>query len=327
MKRIRYCAIVCTGLLLAASCSIFRPRPSGPQEPPKPFSREEAMALAGETAIDAICWQKDGKNHVLALDKGLELRMLSADGKLEYTRSIPVYTLADETPLPSMLAPIEIIDTLGSRSYLHLEYLNGDSEYVEALYLPEEDIVNQVMFYGSPVQRSEGEAYRIEGTSPEFMEGLNPTFEVLWLTGRLKENPSLIEISKADLLTDNSIRWWLEKNPSAESGASRLYFGQLDPESSIVAAYKKARKEKGKSSSAALFDIRGYTVVVASNRATGDCSLVWCEPVCKNRKRDKFLNNIYFEGNGTTLVLYWYKGSTTFKYRISLASQTVSRSK
>ena len=184
------------------------------------------------------------------------------------------------------------------------------------LYLPEEDILHQAMFYGNPVGKDQ---QRIEGQSPEMMEGLQLTPETAWLVGRLKDNPSLIPISKADYLTDAAIRWWLERNPGAGSKSARISFGRLDPESSIVQAYSKQAKEKGKNCNAALFDIRGYTVVCVRSRIDGEYSLAWCEPV----NRSKRLNTIYFETDGTTLVLFYYKGKTTFKYRLSTASHTL----
>jgi hypothetical protein len=288
------------------------------------ISREQALDLAGE-CLDAIGWKKDGREHILALDKDFTLRILSPEGKEEATRIIPVYSMEDAAAPASLTIPMEIISPLGGRYYLHLAYLNGASEYVEMLYLPEEDILNQAIFYGNPLKLAAGEAYKIEGQSPESIEGLNPTAEVLWLLARFKENPGLVPISKADLLTDNAIKWWLERNPKAETSATRLAFGLLDPESSIVAAYKKARKEKGKNYNVALFDLRGYTIICAGSRTTGEYSLVWCEPVCKNRNRDKFLNTIYFEKDGNVLDLFYYKGKSTFKVRISMASQAVRR--
>lgn len=288
------------------------------------ISHEEALGIAGE-CLDAIGWRKDGVDHVLALYPGFVLRILSPKGVEEGFRDIPVHSLSD-SPAPSRLAqPLEVISPLGKRNYLHFAYLNGDSEYVEILYLPEEDIANQAIFYGNPITPAEGESYRIEGESPEWMEGLTLPAETYWLAARLRENPSLVPLAKADILTDASIRWWREKNPKAETSATRLTFGVLDPESSIVAAYKKSAKERGKSYNAALFDIRGYTVICAANKRTGEYTLVWCEPVCKNRGRDKFLNTIYFENDGNTLDLFYYKGKKTFKLRISMASQSLKR--
>ena len=287
------------------------------------ITHEEALEIAGG-CLDAIGWKKDNVEHILVLDPGLDMRILSPSGEYEEARSLPVYTLQDTPAQMTLAMPLEVISPLGGRNYLHFAYLHRSSEYVEILYLPEEDILNEVMFYGTPVRPADGEAYRIEGQSPEMMEGLSPSAEVMWLTGRLKENPSLVQLSRPDLLTDESIRWWLEKNPKALSSATKLNFGRLDPDSSIVEAYKKARKEKGKIGSAALFDIRGYTVICAL-KAGGEYTLVWCEPVCKNKKTDRLLNSIYFESDGTTLNLFYYKGNTTFKYRISLASQSIKR--
>lgn len=279
-------------------------------------SKEEALQKAG-TCLDAIGWKKDGTEHIIvinAVPQNLSLRILSPNGAPEATRTIPVYTLQD-APGPLELAlPLEVVSPVGPyRNYLHFAYRNGAEEYVEVLYLPEEDILHQALFYGNPVGKL------IEGQSPEMMEGLLLTPEVSWLVGRLKDNPSLVPISNADYLTDAAIRWWLEKNPGAGSRSTRISFGRLDPESSIVQAYSRAAKEKGKNCNAALFNIRGYTVICVRSRTDGEYSLAWCEP----ENRSKRLNTIYFETDGTTLVLYYYKGKTTFKYRLSTASHTL----
>ena len=280
------------------------------------LSKEDALGKAG-SALDAVGWKKDGKEHILALDGDLGLRILSPDGNLEDTRQIQVYTMEEAPEALSLVLPMEVISPVGARrNYVHFAYRNGKSEYVEVLYLPEEDILHQAIFYGTPVKDG-----GIEGQSPEMIEGLTLTPEVLWLVSRLKENPALVQISKADILTDESIRWWLSKNPKAQTSASKVSFGLLDPESSMVAAFKKASKERGKSYSAALFDIRGYTVICASK--SGEYSLIWAEPVCRNRKTDKYIRSIYFESDGTTLDLMYYKGSTTFKKKVSLASQSL----
>lgn len=299
------------------------------------ISKDEALkkanASVGSTSkcLDAIGWKKDGVEHILVLTvlqgavapTELTLRFLSPDGSPQNSRAIPVYTLQDPQKPFELALPLQVVSPLGPRrNYLHFGYYNGKEEYVEVLYLPEEDILHQAMFYGNPVGKDQ---QRIEGQSPEMMEGLQLTPETSWLVDRLKNNPSLIPISKADYLTDAAIRWWLEKNHGAGSKSTRISFGRLDPESSIVQAYSKQAKEKGKNCNAALFDIRGYTVVCVRSRTDGECSLAWCEPVCRNRNRDKLLNTIYFESDGVTLVLFYYKGKTTFKYRLSTASHTL----
>lgn len=280
------------------------------------LTQEQARGVAGD-ALDAVGWKKDGVEHVLALDKDFSLRVLTPDGTLEEMRSIPVYTMEETPPQPQLVGPLELIEPLGGhRYYLHFAYRGGETEYVEVLYLPAEDLAQQALFYGTPLPEG-----RIEGQSPEMMEGLMPSAEVAWLVGRLRENPALVPVAKADLLTDSAICWWLEKNPKARTTASRLSFGKLDPESSLVEACKKARKEKGKSYSVAQFDLRGYTVICAVKG--GEYSLIWAEPVCQNKKTDAYIRSLYFENDGTTLDVVYYKGKTTFKNKISLASQGV----
>ena len=281
------------------------------------LTQAEARSVAGD-ALDAVGWKKDGVEHVLALDKDLSLRVLTPDGTLEEMRSIPVYTMEETAPPLQFVGPLELIEPLGGhRYYLHFAYRGGDSEYVEVLYQPAEDLAHQALFYGTPLPEG-----RIEGQSPEMLEGVLPSSaEGAWLVGRLRENPALIPLSKADLLTDAAIRWWLEKNPKARTTASRLSFGKLDPESSLVEACRNARKEKGKSYSVAQFDIRGYTVICAVKG--GEYSLVWCEPVCQNKKTDAYIRSLFFENDGTTLDVVYYKGKTTFKNKISLASQGI----
>ena len=280
------------------------------------ISHESAMAVAGG-AMDATGWKKDGKEHVIALDPDMSIRILSPDGSLEDTRVLSVYTMEEAAWKPTLVQGLEVIRPLSpKRNYIHFAYRNGESEWVEALYIPEEDLLSQAIFYGNPM--SEG---RIEGQSPEMMEGVTSTAEIAWLAGRLRDNPLLVQISKADILTDQAIQWWLQKNPKAQTSASKLSFGILDEQSSMVEACKKARKEKGKGLSAAIFDIRGYTVVCTVSK--GEYKLIWCEPVCRNRKTDQYIRSMYFDNDGTTLNLFYYKGNTTFKKKISLPSQSL----
>lgn len=282
------------------------------------ISHETALNVAGK-ALDAIGWKKDGKEHILALEDDFSLRVLSPEGQLEERRFLHVYTMDGLTHVPVLVQSLEIITPFGKqRQLIHFAYRLGDSEFVEALYNPDEDLLSQAIFYGAPLPEG-----RIEGQSPEMMEGVVQTAEISYLAARLRENEALVPLSKADLLTDTAIQWWLTKNPQAETTATRLTFGQLDPESSLVEAFRKARKEKGKYANAAQFDLRGYTVICIQNRKDGNYTLVWCEPVCKNKKTDKYLDTFFFESDGTTLDLIYYKARTTFKIKISLPSQSV----
>ena len=283
---------------------------------------EEALGIAGGEALSALGWKKDGVEKVLALDPDLTLRVLSPDGTLLEKRSLPVYTMEEGASRIDLVIPMEMIAPLGgSQNYIHFGYRNGDREYVEALYLPAEDHIIQALVYGQPL----GEG-RIEGQCPEMLEGTIPPAEVAWLTNRFKENSALIPLSKADLLTDESIRWWLSKNPKADT-ASKLSFGRLDPDSSIAQACQAAKKEKGKNVSVAHFDIRGYTVICSVSHKGGEYTLVWCEPVCKDKKTDRYIRSMYFENDGITLDVVYYRARSTFKNKISLNTQSISHFK
>ena len=291
--------------------------------------REEALSKAGP-CLDAVGWMKDCKEHILALDEGLGIRILKPDGSPLAEHAIPVYTLADDLSSIRLVTPLEILNPNPGRFYAHFAYLNEspgirEKEYVEVLYSPESDIVYNAMFYGKSLPAKPGESFRIEGQSPENIEGLTLSPEVAWLLESMGANPSLVPVSKADILTDASIAWWREKNPGAETSAGKLTFGTLDPESSLVERYKKTSKERGKSWNAALFDCRGWTVIVAANKTSGNYALVWAEPVCRNRARDKYLNAVFFESDGITLDLVYYKAKKTLKIKVSMANGSVRR--
>jgi hypothetical protein len=303
-----------------------------------PLTREEALAALralAPAAADAVGYRRANRDYALGL--------AAADGALSLYRGVlgadGVWTLSD-TPAPerytldSKLAdcrldgPVELVEINGknllSFNYINSSENNKNIEYVASLYDPSEGSFTHAMFYGRDMTDKDG--LKIEGQCPEALSTL-ATPENAWLLNRINADPRLVPIAKADALTDDSIAWWLEKNPNAETNASRLNFGALDEESSLVAGFKRARardKDSSKSFTAAMMDIRDYTVIVAYSKTYKNYILVWCEPVCKNKNRDKLLNNIYFEDDAN-LALFYYKGKTTFKNRINLASRTIRR--
>lgn len=303
-----------------------------------PLSREEAVAAARAAVPavqDAAGWRRDNHDQILGLNISegkIHLSILSSDGSnwtLKEERTIVPYTLDSEMS-PSRLVGETAITTVGANKYLSFSYLNEasgsiDQEYVAVLYDPVNDNATNAMFYGrSLLTKPSDTEYRIEGRTPETLSAGGMTAEQVTLLSSFSANPCLVQIAHEDELTDESIKWWLEKNPTAQSSATRISFGSLDEESSLVAAYKKAKKENGTNFNAALFDIRGYTVVCAYSKPTKSYLLVWCEPVCKNKNRDQLLNTIYFE-NDNTLALYYYKGKTTYKWHLNLATKSLRK--
>ena len=201
-------------------------------------------------------------------------------------------------------------------------------EQVLCLYDWEADNLTVAMFYGRALSTASDGLPQIEGQCPESaMAGGLMLPEMMYLLNRIGSDSHFVPIARADALTDDSIEWWLTKNPTAQTKASKINFGALDAGSSLVEGFKNCRsrdKDSSKKFTAALFNIRDYTVIVAYSKTYGDYLLVWCEPVCVNKNRDQLLNTIYFEDDNT-LDLFYYKGKTTFKYRINLASKAIRR--
>ncbi len=303
-----------------------------------PLSKEEAMAAVralAPSAADAVGYRRANRNYALGLSaEGGALTLyrcaLGADGAwaLADTRSLERYNLDGKLADCKLDGPVELVEIDGKK-FLSFNYINTSDnskgiEYVVSLFNPADDSVTHSMFYGRDMSAKDG--LKIEGQCPEALSSLVLP-ENAWLLNRINSDPRFEQISKANALTDDSIAWWLEKNPEAETRASRLNFGALDEESSLVAGFKAARsrdKDSSRSFTAALFDIRDYTVIVAYSKTYKNYILVWCEPVCKNKNRDKLLNTIYFEDD-TSLALFYYKGKTTFKNRINLANRSIRR--
>ncbi len=303
-----------------------------------PLSKEEALAAVralAPSATDAVGYRRANRDYALGLSaEGGALTLyrcaLGADGAwaLADTRSLERYNLDGKLADCKLDGPVELVEIDGKK-FLSFNYINSSDnskgiEYVVSLFNPADDSVTHSMFYGRDMSAKDG--LKIEGQCPEALSSLVLP-ENAWLLNRINSDPRFEQISKANALTDDSIAWWLEKNPEAETRASRLNFGALDEESSLVAGFKTARsrdKDSSRSFTAALFDIRDYTVIVAYSKTYKNYILVWCEPVCKNKNRDKLLNTIYFEDD-TSLALFYYKGKTTFKNRINLANRSIRR--
>ncbi len=304
------------------------------------ISKEDANTIAkgvNPGAVDAVGYKHMGTDYVLALVmEGAETVAfkLKEDGEGAWTgeemKRFERYSLdsnLSETRLQGLMELVKI----NGRNLLYFNTLNYNEtvknlEYVSTLFDIENDTQANAMFYGKNMGKSLDE-FKIEGQCPEALGSGIMLPENAFLLNALNSNPALEQISKADALTDDSIAWWLSKNPTAETSATRLTFGALDEESSLVEGFKKCSsrdKDSSANFTAALFNIRDYTVIVAYSKTNKNYILLWCEPVCKNKNRDKLLNTIYFE-DANTLDLFYYKGKTTFKIRVNAATRAVRR--
>lgn len=218
-------------------------------------------------------------------------------------------------------------DTIGLVEMAGVKYLTysairqKDSQVQKSvnIFRPDQDNFQQLYFTGKRL--ADG---KIEGSSNETLaQGLEKP-EMRWAVAKLHSDSELVFISEADIMTDQAIEWWISKNPNALTGTSRITFGKIDAGSSLVEGYQKAKKENLDSYRAATFNIRGYTVVVSCKKSDGSYSLVWAEPIARNKNTDRYLNSIY-QASGNTLSMFYYKGKTTFKNNLNLANGSLQK--
>lgn len=220
------------------------------------------------------------------------------------------------------LTTTKIIEIKGGR-YVKFDYKNENNsseiEYITNLYSVDDNVIYTAMFSGKK-EHENGENF-LEGSCMDASQGgALSTPQMSYLIGFLGNKEYFRPFSKDKLMIDTAIEWWYDNNKAT---AKTLAFGVIPNDNPIVAAYKAAKyKEKDSRWDVAVFDIRENTVVVSYDRVERQYSLVWSEPIAKDKKRDQLLNSIYFERN-TALVLYYYKGNTTYKKRVNLASKAV----
>lgn len=236
---------------------------------------------------------------------------------------VVTYPCGEEFRLPLSGGP----ESISTREIAGAKYLSfsttrekeGQLQKSVILYHPDSEMMYNVSFEGK--KRRDGKIY---GQTDLSMQSENTLPQKVWADSILRATPGFVILSKEQLMSDQAIEWWNEKNPAALTKASKINFGSLPAECTLVQQYSKTKKESGQAFRAALFDTAEHTIIVAQNRSTGEYSLVWVEPKCKNTRTDRFLNSIYF-ASGSRLVLFYYKGSKTFKYTLSLASGQLQR--
>lgn len=242
----------------------------------------------------------------------------------------PTAALASEGASRQFVDSTAVFEIRGDR-YFMFNFLTSaaDSDkmsYTAATWSPAGDAYSEVVFEGHDIlQPGEGLPFHIEGRVNEnsIMNPGRP--EAKLMTAAMNENPCLKQIPAGDYLTDAAIDWWLEQNPGALSSATKLNFNILPDNSSLVEQFEAAGDKKSSSRyTAALFDIRGYSVIVVKQKADGNYVLAWAEPECEDHYRDRLLNSITFE-DANTLEMFYYHGNRHFDYKLNLTSKTVKR--
>ena len=239
-----------------------------------------------------------------------------APEKGEWKRtSTATYPYEDECGLPLAEAVDSArIFTIAGQKCLTARYSRNDGKHFQktaVAYSPADFSLISVTFNGT--LRRDGKIY---GNTNAAMSANQNSPRVAWGESVLKAENDFVFLSQEQIKSDQAIEWWLNKNAGLPS---KLTFGQLPADCTLVQKYAKARKENGSGFQAALFDTEEYTVIVARNKSTGTYTLAWVEPKCRNSRTDALLNSIYFS-SGSRLTLFYYKGSRTYKYSLSLSS-------
>lgn len=200
---------------------------------------------------------------------------------------------------------------------------SSHQDYLAVAWFPSRDLVSTELFSGKSVLGKDETGYRILGRMEQADDVATP--EKNLLRKMISENARLEKVSDADYFTDQAIGFWLDNNPDALTTATRIKASAIPEGSSLIDRYKAA---KGKQSSAkytaAMFDFRGYTIIVVYVKSSGDYILAWVEPECKDHNRDRLLNNIEFE-DANSLEMFYYQGRKYFKYHYNITSKTLRR--
>ena len=308
-----------------------------------PYSEAQAAAIAAEllpggVSFRAIADRREAVDRIYAVcldGEGLALDQVRIV-TLEKGRSAWAMTGTYDAPASSadgmaeraFVDGTQTFDIRGTR-FLRFNYLMRSADgaqqaYVAAAYAPQTDDFGCVSFSGKDIRRGD-DAYRISGRSDAaLLSGLDRPWMRLLLKD-VDENPCLEAIPENFWLTDAAIEWWLEQNPGALTDATHLKFNIIQKESSLVEEFTKSRGKKNSGKyTAAMFDHRGYTVIVAYQKADDNYVLAWAEPECKDHYRDRLLNSIAFD-DANSLAMSYYHGNRTFKYHLNLASKNLRR--
>ena len=305
-----------------------------------PYDEAQAAAivgplLGGDAEYRAIVDRREAVDRIYAIclsGEGLaqdQVRIVTfVKGRSDWTQE-GVYDApaadAEGITARAFVDGTSVVNIRGTR-YLFFHYLMEGAQpaYVAAAYAPQTDEFGCVSFRGKDI-RSGGEPYRLSGRSDEaLLSGMDRPWMRLLLKD-IQDNPALEQIPENFYLTDAAIDWWLTQNPDALTSATHLKFNILQAESSLVEEFATARGKKNSSKyTAAMFDHRGYTVIVVYQKADDNYVLAWAEPECKDHYRDRLLNSIAFD-DANTLAMSYYHGNRTFKYRLNLTSKNLRR--
>lgn len=297
----------------------------------------EAAVTAGlqKEAIAAAAGVKNRNNEYVAVlmtptagSKSFKLVMLSnkngswavSDEILEnvYTND---YNL-NEFALKETLKPV----TISGLQYLYFGYTNSsshvdkrsniannDCELVLNLYSMDDKTMYNILYSG---KTQDGILY---GNSMDAEQaGAGATEQQAFLISQLGGLEFLKPYEEERFMAQNLIQWWYKNNPA---NSKDVAFGLIPDNSPIIDLFNKSKdKEKvGNYTVAMIEKVFGNTIIVVRNNQTKDYALAMCQATPKS-PNDLELNTFYGE-KGNILALYYFKGKSSVKKRLNLASK------
>jgi len=195
--------------------------------------------------------------------------------------------------------------------------------YCSIAYSITDERLVHTSFVGKNAFSESGSDYCIEGYYSYDRNSRDSVYN--FLCRRVANNPCLIKVSEDDHYTDEIVRSWSIANAGLCSNQKGKATVLTISRGSLYEQFDKAKeKAVGQKYTAAMFDYRGYTMIVVKVNHSIEYFLAWAEPECANHNTDRLLNSIYFE-NQNTLVMAYYHGRKFYKIRYNLASKVVSK--
>lgn len=190
---------------------------------------------------------------------------------------------------------------------------NNDCEMALNLYSISDNAIYNVLYSG---KMENGILY---GSSMDSAQGgMMATPQQTYLIRALASRENLKPYEETRFHAQELIQWWYKNNPQ---GSKSIAFGIIPDNSPLIEMANKGKdKEKvGNYTVTMLNNICNNTIVVVRNNQTGDYSLAMCQPV-PQKSNDLELNTFYGE-KGNILALYYFKGKSSIKKRLNLASK------
>ena len=190
---------------------------------------------------------------------------------------------------------------------------NNDCELVLNLYSLDDKAMYNILYSG---KTQDGFLY---GNSMDAEQaGAGATEQQAYLISQLNNIDFLKPYEAERFMAQDLIQWWYKNNPA---NSKDVAFGIIPQNSPLIDLFNNSKdKEKvGNYTVALIENLFGNTIIVVRNNQTKEHALAMCQATPKN-SNDLELNTFYGE-KGNILALYYYKGKSSLKKRLNLASK------